>query len=220
MKRILLLASIILFTAAILAGCSPTPPASNANAPDEPSANLNEPSAPAKTPPATETSIAYQTIPVEEWLEQIEWEALDHTVSTKLKDISFSIIYPKGWYLYPVTDQDYSLIIQTLEPNPNINDHPLPDGFVKIEYMVDVKADPNNLLNGEGSQVVINGRTWQQEINSGGIYGDRTLVMETAVDGTVFRVSAFIHSTRDKGNAFNRQVALIEYMINNLQLGQ
>jgi len=53
-----------------------------------------------------------------------------------------------------------------------------------------------------------------------GISGDRALAMETVKDGLVFRVSAFVDATGGKGNAFDRQAAVIEYMINNLQIGK
>ncbi len=143
------------------------------------------------------------------------WQTYQQSFILKDKEIRFSFAYPQGWDITAHPD-GYLIHVQNVAPfnNPASLPGGLPAGFVKISFMVDPKADLSQSL--QGTAVSINGVSWKQATDSGGISGDRSMTLETVRDGVVFRIYAYIVGTGGKGSLFEGHLATLNQMIDSL----
>ncbi|WP_376792362.1 hypothetical protein [Thermoflexus sp.] len=142
------------------------------------------------------------------------WQRQQQSFMLKDKEIRFSFLYPKGWVVIAHPD-GYLVHVQNIPPFDHPADVPggLSEGFVKISFMLDPKANPEAL---QGEEVSINGIPWKQTIESGGMAGDRSITLETVRDGMVFRIHAYITGTGGEGPLFESHLATLTQMIHSL----
>lgn len=145
---------------------------------------------------------------------EVAWQHHQQSFILKDKEVRFSFSYPEGWVVIAHPD-GYLVHVQNIPPFDNPADVPggLSEGFVKISFMLDPRADPGKL---SGESVLIHGIPWKQRIDSGGIAGDQSLTLETVRDGVVFRIYAYIMGTGVKGPLFERHLATLTQMVSSL----
>ncbi len=150
---------------------------------------------------------------------QVEWETYSARVLLKDREVQFSFAYPRGWYLI-AEPEGYYFTIQNVPPFNDPSEVPggLPEGFVKVSFMVDPKARAGDLFQQAGETISLNGLTWRQTVSRGGKDGDLTVTLETVLDGVVFRVYAYIARTGGEGPVFERQVATLNEILSRLQV--
>lgn len=146
--------------------------------------------------------------------QEIQWQEHAQTVTLKMQEFRYKFSYPQGWFI-SATDPAY-VSVQNVAPSDGRVDD-LAEGFVKVSFVVDPKANPNVLLHGNGEPAIINGLTWRRLIHSGEAAGDRSITLETVRDGAVFRIYAYIARTGGHGSLFDRQVAIVNQIVASLQ---
>ncbi|PIW20295.1 MAG: hypothetical protein COW33_02770 [Anaerolineae bacterium CG17_big_fil_post_rev_8_21_14_2_50_57_27] len=141
-----------------------------------------------------------------------EWGTYSQSFILKDKKISFSFNYPKGWEVIAHPD-GFVVHVQNVAPfdNPANVSGGLPEGFVKISFMLDPKANPAKPLSGE--DVSINGVLWKQTLATGDLAGDRSMTLEMVRDGVVFRIYTYIVGTGGERVLFERHVATLDKVI-------
>ena len=155
-----------------------------------------------------------QTVSAEQQ-SQIEWEAFHQSLVLKDKVIPFNFSYPKGWHIVDHQDS-LQVSIQNVPPfnNPNELSGGLPEGFVKISFMIDPKMNPSDLKQGEAK--VINGITWQEHVGVGEASGDRSLTLETVHEGVIFRIYTYIAGTKGDAALLENHVTTLDKIVNSL----
>jgi len=153
-----------------------------------------------------------------EWLQRAVWETHSQSVILKDKEIRFSFAYPRGWHIEAKPDS-FQVTVQNVAPFNNPAEVPggLAEGFVKIGFMLDPKADPRSLRPG-GKATLINNLPWQQWDEMGELAGDYSRTLETIHEGVVFRIYTYIARTGGRGPAFDRYDAALGQMINSLKI--
>ncbi len=151
-------------------------------------------------------------------LQQLGFKGQTFWTRVKNKDYSVIISYPSNWYLDPHSDASLTLV-QNVPPFNNAAEVPggLPEGFAKFSFMIDPNANQNAL---QGEKVTINGVTWNRQVASGELAGDRTMTLETVHDGLVYRIHSFVTGTGGKGPIFDYQAAILDQMIQSFRFGQ
>lgn len=155
-----------------------------------------------------------QTVSAEQQ-SQIEWEAFHQSLVLKDKVIPFNFSYPKGWHIVDHQDS-LQVSIQNVPPfnNPNELSGGLPEGFVKISFMIDPKMNPSDLNQGEAK--VINGITWQEHVGVGEASGDRSLTLETVHEGVIFRIYTYIAGTKGDAALLENHATTLDQIVNSL----
>ena len=143
------------------------------------------------------------------------WQEYSQTVMLKTNEFHYRFGYPQGWFV-SAPDPTY-VSVQNVAPSDAREDD-LPEGFVKASFMLDPKADPGNLLHGEGESLTLNDITWRRMIRSGEAAGDISITFETVRGGVVFRVYAYIARTGGSGPIFNRQLATANQILASLRI--
>jgi len=158
--------------------------------------------------------VQVQTVSAEQQ-SQIEWEAFHQSLVLKDKVIPFNFSYPKGWHIVDHQDS-LQVSIQNVPPfnNPNELSGGLPEGFVKISFMIDPKMNPSDLNQGEAK--VINGITWQEHVGVGEASGDRSLTLETVHEGVIFRIYTYIAGTKGDAALLENHATTLDQIVNSL----
>lgn len=150
---------------------------------------------------------------------QVAWETYSARVLLKDREVLFSFAYPRGWYLV-AEPEGYYFAVQNIPPFNDPSEVPggLPEGFVKVGFMVDPKARAGDVFQQAGETISLNGLTWRQTLSRGGKDGDLTVTLETVLDGVVFRVYGYITRTGGKGPIFEQHLATLHEIFNRLQV--
>jgi hypothetical protein len=143
------------------------------------------------------------------------WKEYTQTAILKTNEFNYRFSYPEGWFVNSA-DPIY-VNVQNVAPS-NARQDELPEGFVKVSFMLDPKADPENLLHGEGELINLNDITWRRMERSGEAAGDISITLETVHGGIVFRVYAYIAGTGGSGPLFERQLATVNQIIASLRI--
>jgi hypothetical protein len=143
------------------------------------------------------------------------WVNYSQTFIFKDKQITISFQYPNGWEVIAHPDS-YMVHVQNVAPFDNVATVPggIPNGFAKISFMFDPKANPAASLSGE--DVSINGTEWKQTLGTGEGAGDRSVTLETVQDGVVFRVYTYIVGTGGDKALLDHQAATLDKMVASL----
>lgn len=137
-----------------------------------------------------------------------QWQEHTQTVLLKTEEFRYSFSYPQGWFIN-IPDPTYVSIQNAMTGR----ERDLPEGFVKISFMLDPKANPAELLHGQGKPLTINGIAWQHVIRSDEAAGDRSMTLETVHEGVVFRISVYMARTGTSGPLFERQLATVNHIL-------
>ncbi len=147
---------------------------------------------------------------------QVDWVTYQKAFILKDKVLPFTFYYPKSWQ---IIDHKNSLDVSFQNipqfDNPNDVKDELSNGFVKISFMIDPKADPSNLQ--EGETISINGFTWIKAINSSEISGDLSMTFETTYEGVVLRIYTFISGTKGNDLLLENYSAELDRMVMSLK---
>lgn len=163
------------------------------------------------------TAIASLTLLVasEAKAQERPWQEYTQTVILKTNEFHYRFRYPQGWFV-STPDPAY-VSVQNVAPSDS-RQYDLPEGFVKVSFMLDPKADPGNLLHGEGESFTLNDITWRRMIRLGEAAGDTSMTFETVRDGVVFRVYVYIARTGGSGPIFNKQLATVNQVLASLRI--
>ncbi|MEJ5241614.1 MAG: hypothetical protein WHS87_10495 [Anaerolineales bacterium] len=141
-----------------------------------------------------------------------------NSVLLKDKEIRFSFAYPSTWHLIREAD-GYIVTVQNVSQfnNPAELGDGLPEGFVKVGFMVDPKAKPRDIFS-QGEQISINGQTWQRRITTAESFGDYEVQLETVVEGVVLRIYGYVALTRGNPLLQERQIFEVEQIANSIRI--
>jgi len=141
-----------------------------------------------------------------------------NSVLLKNKEIRFSFVYPSEWHLVQGPG-GYVITVQNVPPFNNITEVTggLPEGFVKVSFMVDPKANPQEVFS-RGEQVSMNGRSWQRGVTTGESFGDYEVWLETVVDDVVLRIYGYVALTHGKTWLQERQAFEVDRIAGSIKI--
>lgn len=141
-----------------------------------------------------------------------------NSVLLKDKEIRFSFVYPSTWHLIEGSD-GYIITVQNVPPFNNLTEIAggLPEGFVKVSFMVDPKMDPREVFV-RGEQVSINGQGWQRRITTGESFGDYEVQFETVVENVVLRIYGYVALTHGKPLLKERQTFEVDQIAGSIKI--